>query len=68
MSWTADAPLSLPRFQAAIGKLSPHLVRAKGFVAFREQAGRYCSSWSASAPRSARLRQAATARRWCASC
>ncbi|QCI62928.1 CobW family GTP-binding protein [Phreatobacter stygius] len=40
MSWTADAPLSLPRFQAAIGKLSPHLVRAKGFVAFREQAGR----------------------------
>jgi len=40
MSWTAEAPLSLARFQAVIGKLSPRLVRAKGFVAFREQAGR----------------------------
>ncbi|MBN8943988.1 MAG: GTP-binding protein [Rhizobiales bacterium] len=40
MSWTAEAPLSLARFQAVIGKLSPKLVRAKGFVAFREQAGR----------------------------
>lgn len=34
MTWTAEAPLSVGRFRAAIGRLSPHLVRAKGFVTF----------------------------------
>jgi cobalamin biosynthesis protein CobW len=34
MSWTADEPLSLARFQAAIGRLAPRLLRAKGFVTF----------------------------------
>lgn len=40
MSWTAAAPLAVGAFQAAIGRLAPHLVRAKGFVTFREQPGR----------------------------
>ena len=39
MSWTAGAPLSLARFQAAIGRLSPRLLRAKGFVRFDERPG-----------------------------
>ncbi len=34
LSWTARRPLSLARFQAAIGRLKPGLLRAKGFVTF----------------------------------
>lgn len=34
MSWTATAPLSLPRFQRAVDELSSCLLRAKGFVTF----------------------------------
>ena len=37
MSWTAAAPLTLARFQAAIGQLAGVLVRAKGIVRFAEQ-------------------------------
>ena len=40
MTWTSDQPVSLPRFQAAIGRLSPRLARAKGFLATVEQPGR----------------------------
>jgi G3E family GTPase len=40
MSWTAARPLSLARFQAVIARLGPSLVRAKGFLAFTEQASR----------------------------
>jgi G3E family GTPase len=40
MSWTSQTPLSLPRFQAVIGRLAPHLVRAKGFLSFAEHPGR----------------------------
>ncbi|WP_127088249.1 CobW family GTP-binding protein [Aquabacter cavernae] len=39
LEWTASGPVSLPRFQAAIGSLAPHLARAKGFLAFRERPG-----------------------------
>ncbi len=34
LSWTSAAPLSLERFQAAIGQLAGRVVRAKGFVRF----------------------------------
>jgi cobalamin biosynthesis protein CobW len=34
MDWTARSPLSLPRFQRAVGELSPCLIRGKGFVTF----------------------------------
>jgi cobalamin biosynthesis protein CobW len=40
LSWSCDVPLSLPRFQAAVGTLAPQLVRAKGILEFREQPGR----------------------------
>ncbi|SFU46170.1 cobalamin biosynthesis protein CobW [Methylobacterium sp. 174MFSha1.1] len=40
LSWTARHPLALARFQAAIGRLAPHLVRAKGFVSFAHQPDR----------------------------
>lgn len=40
LSWTAEAPLSLPRFQAAIGRLAPGLARAKGIFEAAEQPGR----------------------------
>lgn len=40
MTWTADQPVSLVRFQAAIEKLAPRLARAKGFFAAVEQPGR----------------------------
>ena len=40
MSWTADRPLSLPRFQAAIGRLAGRVLRAKGIASFTEQPGR----------------------------
>lgn len=38
LSWTSPRPLSLGRFQAAIGRLAPALVRAKGFVTFEDRA------------------------------
>ena len=34
IAWTAERPLSMARFQKAIGMLAPGLVRAKGFVVF----------------------------------
>jgi G3E family GTPase len=40
LSWTAEAPLSLPRLQAAIGRLAPRLARAKGIFETVEQPGR----------------------------
>jgi G3E family GTPase len=40
LSWTSEAPLSLPRLQAAIGRLSPRLARAKGVFETVEQPGR----------------------------
>ncbi|MGY8662221.1 GTP-binding protein [Bradyrhizobium sp. UFLA05-109] len=40
MSWTADRPVSLPRLQAAIGRLAPRLARAKGLFETVEQPGR----------------------------
>jgi G3E family GTPase len=40
LSWTADALLSLPRLQAAIGRLAPRLARAKGIFETVEQPGR----------------------------
>ncbi len=39
-TFTADKPLDLAAFQAAIGRLAPHLVRAKGFVTFSGQPDR----------------------------
>ncbi|MBO1074598.1 CobW family GTP-binding protein [Roseomonas marmotae] len=39
MSWTSDAPLSLPRFQAAVSRLAPRLVRAKGILQFAGREG-----------------------------
>jgi G3E family GTPase len=40
LSWTSERPLSLPRLQAAIGRLAPRLARAKGFLETVEQPGR----------------------------
>lgn len=40
MSWTTDRPVSLPRLQAAIGRLAPKLARAKGLFETVEQPGR----------------------------
>ncbi len=40
LAFTSDRPLTMGAFQAAIGRLAPKLVRAKGFVTFREQPGR----------------------------
>lgn len=40
MTFTADRPLAMDAFQAAIGRLAPRLVRAKGFVTFAGQPGR----------------------------
>lgn len=40
MSWTAAVPLTLARFQAAIGQLAGVLVRAKGIVRFADQPDR----------------------------
>ncbi len=39
LSWTAEAPLSLPRLQVAIGRLAPRLARAKGVFEAVEQPG-----------------------------
>ncbi len=40
LSWTSDRPVSLQRFQAAIGRLAPKLARAKGIFETVEQPGR----------------------------
>ena len=40
VSWTTGTPLSLAAFQAAIGRLAPRLLRAKGFVTFDHDPGR----------------------------
>ena len=40
MSWLSEQPLSLPRLQAAIGRLAPRLARAKGFFETRAEPGR----------------------------
>jgi G3E family GTPase len=40
LSWTSERPLSLPRLQAAIGRLAPKLARAKGLFESTEQPGR----------------------------
>ena len=40
LSWTSDRPVSLPRLQAAIGRLAPRLARAKGLFETAEQPGR----------------------------
>jgi len=37
LSWTAEGPLSLPRFQATVSRLAPLLVRAKGILRFEGQ-------------------------------
>ena len=39
LSWTSEQPVSLPRLQAAIGRLAPRLARAKGFFDVVEQPG-----------------------------
>lgn len=40
LSWRSDQPVSLRRFQAAIGRLAPKLARAKGVLQTVEQPGR----------------------------
>ena len=40
MDWTAEAPLSLPRFQRVIGQLAPQIIRAKGILEAADQPGR----------------------------
>lgn len=40
VTWASDRPLSLRRFQAAIGRLAPRLARAKGLFETVEQPGR----------------------------
>ena len=40
LTWTADHPLSLPRLQTAIGRLSPKLARAKGLFETTDDPGR----------------------------
>lgn len=37
LSWTARRPLSLAKFQAALGPMSRKLLRAKGFVSFEDR-------------------------------
>jgi G3E family GTPase len=41
LSWTSERPLSLPRLRAAIGRLAPKLVRAKGLFETVEQPGQF---------------------------
>ncbi len=40
LTWTSDWPVSLAKFQAAIGTLAPKLARAKGLIETVEQPGR----------------------------
>jgi G3E family GTPase len=39
-TWTSDRPISLPRLQAAVGRLAPRLARAKGLFEAVEHPGR----------------------------
>jgi len=39
LEWTCDGPIPLAAFQDLMGRLSPDLVRAKGFLTFREKPG-----------------------------
>nr|WP_275945141.1 GTP-binding protein [Aminobacter anthyllidis] len=39
IEWQSAAPVSLDRFQAAIDRLAPKLIRAKGIVNFIERPG-----------------------------
>lgn len=39
LEWSSSTPVALPRFQAAIADLAPHLARAKGFVAVTDPPG-----------------------------
>lgn len=39
LEWSSSTPVALPRFQAAIADLGPHLARAKGFVAVTDPPG-----------------------------
>jgi G3E family GTPase len=39
-TWTSDRPISLPRLQAAVGRLAPKLARAKGLFEAVEHPGR----------------------------
>lgn len=39
LEWSSSTPVALPRFQAAIADLGPHLVRAKGFMAVTDPPG-----------------------------
>ena len=39
VEWTCDSPVSLPGFQTVIGELSGSLLRAKGWMQFREKPG-----------------------------
>lgn len=39
VTWTAQAPLSLPRFQAVIGQLASRTLRIKGILLFTEHPG-----------------------------
>ena len=40
LSWTSEHPILLPAFQAAIERLAPALIRAKGVLAVADQPGR----------------------------
>ncbi len=40
IAWTSERPISLPRLQAAIGRLAPKLARVKGLFECLEQPGR----------------------------
>ncbi len=40
LNWTSEQPISLVRFQRAIGQLAPKLARAKGFLETLEEPGR----------------------------
>ncbi|BAM87530.1 cobalamin synthesis protein CobW [Bradyrhizobium oligotrophicum S58] len=39
VTWTSQAPLSLPRFQQVIGQLAPRTLRIKGILSFTEHPG-----------------------------
>ena len=39
VTWTSQAPLSLPRFQQVIGRLAPRTLRIKGILSFTDHPG-----------------------------
>lgn len=39
VEWQSDRPVSLAAFQSALSRIAPGLLRAKGYLALREQAG-----------------------------